>query len=80
MQTQPTGRDELIARAQDRAETKPSPEEWDYRVVLNEGETFVGPGAATRSTTRTTTGPSACSGTRTANCASRATTRRWSAS
>ena len=37
-----SGRDELIARAKERAETTPTPEEWGYRITLEEGESFVG--------------------------------------
>jgi hypothetical protein len=35
-------RDELIAAAKARAEAPPAPEEWGYRVALEEEETFVG--------------------------------------
>jgi hypothetical protein len=34
--------DDLIARAKERAEGPPVPEEWGYRVTLEEGESFVG--------------------------------------
>lgn len=37
-----SGRDELIARAKERAEGTPTPEEWGYRITLEEGESFVG--------------------------------------
>jgi hypothetical protein len=37
-----SGRDDLIARAKERAETPPTPEEWGYRVQIEEGESFVG--------------------------------------
>jgi hypothetical protein len=35
-------RDDLIAKAKERAETPPVPEEWGFRIVLNEGDSFVG--------------------------------------
>ena len=34
--------DELIARARERAETSPVPEEWGYRIKLEEGDHFAG--------------------------------------
>jgi hypothetical protein len=34
--------DDLIARARARAEALPVPEGWGYRIVLDEGEVFVG--------------------------------------
>jgi hypothetical protein len=37
-----SARDELIRRAQERATSLPTPEEWGYRVVLDEGDAFVG--------------------------------------
>lgn len=38
-----TGRpDDLIARAKERAEATPIPDGWGYRIVLEEGEAFVG--------------------------------------
>jgi hypothetical protein len=37
-----SGRDELIARAKERAETAPTPEEWGYRVQLDENDVFAG--------------------------------------
>jgi hypothetical protein len=37
-----SGKDELIARAQERSETPPTPEEWGYRVSLEERESFYG--------------------------------------
>ena len=37
-----SGRDDLIARAKTRAESPATPEEWGYRVTLDEGESFVG--------------------------------------
>jgi hypothetical protein len=35
-------RDDLIARAQERADAPPTPEGWGYRIVLEEGDAFVG--------------------------------------
>jgi hypothetical protein len=35
-------RDELIARARERAESPPTPEEWGYRIRLDPDEVFVG--------------------------------------
>jgi hypothetical protein len=40
--TERTARDDLISRAKERAESPPTPEEWGYRIVLGEGESFVG--------------------------------------
>jgi hypothetical protein len=37
-----SGRDDLIQRAKERAETPPTPEEWGYRIQIEEGESFVG--------------------------------------
>jgi hypothetical protein len=34
--------DDLIARARERAEASPIPDEWGYRVALDEGEHFLG--------------------------------------
>ena len=42
MSTERTARDDLISRAKERAETPPTPEEWGYRIALDEGESFVG--------------------------------------
>jgi hypothetical protein len=35
-----SSRDDLVARAQERAEAPPTPAEWGYRVALNESESF----------------------------------------
>jgi hypothetical protein len=40
--TERTARDDLISRARERAEAPPIPEEWGYRIALEEGESFVG--------------------------------------
>lgn len=37
-----SGHDDLIARATERAEAPAIPEDWGYRVALEEGESFVG--------------------------------------
>jgi hypothetical protein len=35
-------RDDLLARAKERAEASPIPEDWGYRITLEEGDHFVG--------------------------------------
>jgi hypothetical protein len=35
-------RDALVARAKERAEASPVPDEWGYRIALEEGDSFVG--------------------------------------
>jgi hypothetical protein len=35
-------RDDLIQRAKERAETPPTPEEWGYRIQIEEGGSFAG--------------------------------------
>src|SRR5262245_34622041 len=38
-----TGHDDLLTRAQERAESKPIPVEWgSYRIQLDEGDSFIG--------------------------------------
>ena len=42
MNTERSARDDLISRAKERAETPPTPEEWGYRIAIDEGKSFVG--------------------------------------
>lgn len=37
-----SNREQLIAAATERAETTPLPEEWGYRVALEQGDSFIG--------------------------------------